>query len=139
MNAACAYSPGARPRGFVALISVVILSIVLLAAVTGASMTSLAARENALNDAQYAQARESSMACAHAARLMLASDRAYAGMETRTIGKSHCFIGVVTQDAGAYRFTTESTEGPSGEALAITLASANLSILRQAEIPPAPP
>lgn len=130
-------APG--PRGFIALVSAVILSLVLLAAVTDASMESLYARESALEDAQYAQAREAALGCISAARALLTEAASFSGTITMAIGDTVCTIGPVRHQADTYLFVASSTSGAAAASIAAAVRDTDLSIISEADVLPAPP
>jgi len=85
-------------RGFIALVSVLIISAVLLGLSLGANQSSLLARFNGMDGEYSVIARTAAEACLHTALLSLAENYNYAmaGGVTMQVGQATCILQSIT-------------------------------------------
>ena len=122
-------------KGFVALISAIVISVALLLIVAALSFSSFYGRYNILD----AELKERSLgiaeACGDHALLELTNDPSYTGNATTTIGSDSCYIGPVVV-AGAQRtFKTRSMYKNYYSNLEISFDTSTFSVLSWKEIP----
>jgi hypothetical protein len=132
------YANFTRPRGFIALMSVIILSMVLLLVVVDASLTSFNSRFNALDAELKGRSEAAADACANQALLQLANDLSYAGNEALTLNTvDSCRIGAVaTAGAGSQKtFKIQATSSSAVTNLFIVVLSSDLSTVSWQEMP----
>ncbi len=82
-------------RGFIALISVIVVSVVLLLTATILSFSGFYARYNILDSEMKKRSAALADACVDEARIRLAADPAYLGNATTTVGDGQCYVGVI--------------------------------------------
>jgi hypothetical protein len=99
-----------RLRGFIALISVMIIGFALLALTAAASARALFAGFDVVDAIHAEAADEAARSCAAIAELMLARDPSYEGGEEFAVGSSSCRIGAVLGDAVTVSGTSGSAE-----------------------------
>jgi hypothetical protein len=93
-----------QPRGFVALMSAIVISAILLMLVGSGSLASYYTRFTIVDTELKATSARLAESCAAHARLALAGDATYAGNETVVVGESECTVGVVTSANGIATF-----------------------------------
>jgi len=82
-----------QPRGFFALLSVVLLSAALLAAASATAAAGWYARANALDAELKARSLAAAEACLNRALIRVATDASYAGGDTYTLNSlDHCQV-----------------------------------------------
>jgi len=122
-------------RGFVALMSVIIIGAVLLAVVIGASLTGFYSRYNVLDFELKERSASTADACADQALLELANDATYAGGTTLSLNSlDKCSIGPMSGTAEK-SFQIQATSSDAVTNLAITARAADLTIISWREIP----
>ena len=85
-------------RGFVALLSVIIVSIVLLGLALSGSTIAFFTRFNELDSESYAQAQALARSCTDQALLQLAQNASYtASHQLVLLGADHCYVESITQ------------------------------------------
>jgi hypothetical protein len=91
----------AQPKGFIALISALIISLVLLLIASGGSISGFYTRVNSLSSEYKEQSQALADACVSHTLLALALDAAYAGSATTTVGDAACYTGPITVSGSA--------------------------------------
>ena len=100
----------AKTRGFIALVSILIMSAILLLLAIGMSSRSLAASQIGSGRGSSDEAKMLAEHCAEHALFRYNNDRAYAGNETLTMEGEMCTVHVLEDDGGGGKFMkTEST------------------------------
>ncbi len=126
----------AQPRGFIALMSAIIISSVLLIIVTGGSLSGFYSRVNALNGEFKKQSNALADACASQALLELVNDPSYAGSETLTLSPGNdCTISAINKSGSIYSFTTTAQIQETHTTLDITADADDLDIISWKEVP----
>ena len=129
-----------QPKGFIALMSAIIISAVLLILATGGSLGGFYTRMNSLS-AEYKEKTYSlAQACVAHTLLALSQDPSYAGNATTTVSSTEtCYTGtVVTSGASpndVYTFRTRSYLMNTYTNLEIVAKVQDLSVQTQTEIP----
>lgn len=94
------------PRGFIALISVLIISVVLLLITTSGSLAGFYTRMNALMFENKERSRALAEACIDRTLLALVVDQSYIGGATTTVsGGDTCYTGTITVSGSAPNIT----------------------------------
>ena len=89
-----------RDRGFIALMSAIIISAILLVVVIAGSMTGFTTRFTLLDAEAKGQSEAAADACADTILARLASDPSYAGPEAVSVGDDSCRILGVENPGG---------------------------------------
>lgn len=122
-------------RGFIALMSAVIISAVLLLLVSGSSLAGFSARTNA---ARYESKRESAGladGCLSRAILSVGGDPRYRGGETIALGRGTCSIETLMEDRTGIRVRTTGIVRGARTTLEAVIRPSDLSIRSYTEIP----
>ena len=129
-----------QPRGFIALMSAIIISAVLLILATGGSLGGFYTRMNSLN-AEYKEKTYSlAQACVAHTLLALSQDSSYAGNATTTLSATEiCYTGAVATSGispnNVYTFRTRSYLMNTYTNLEVVAKVQDLSVQTQTEIP----
>ena len=91
-----------RPRGFIALMSAVVISVVLLLLATTGSLIGFNSRFNILESEYKERSSALAEACVDQALLQLAHDASWEGDATSTLGSEQCYVGPVSPPAGGH-------------------------------------
>lgn len=105
-------------KGFVALISVIIITLILLVTTTTLSLTGFLNRFNILEGEAKEISTGLAAACVESAQIKIARDSTYAGGEALVVGEDECEILAVTHDGagstvqarGVYKEATTNYE-----------------------------
>ena len=126
-----------QERGFVALISVIIIGAVLLAVVIGASLTGFYSRYNVLDFELKERSASAADACANQALLELANDATYAGGTTLSLNSlDTCHVGPVTLvGTGEKSIRIQATSSDAVTNLFVVVNTSDLSIASWREVP----
>ena len=123
-------------RGYIALISAVIISVVLLTLITGAGWRGYQSRFNILNSELKAMSASLAEACVDTAILKLAEDNSYSGNKLITVGSETCQIKVISPGASPVIIETSAEIKNAHTNLRIEVPSVtNLVISGWQEIP----
>lgn len=129
-------------KGFIALMSVIIIGIVLLLVVITASLTGFYSRFNVLDFELKERSSAAADACVSQALLNIANDASYAGagaMPTLRLNSlDSCWVGPVTTIVGSpsrKAFEVQATSSDAVTNLAIVANADDLSIISWREIP----
>jgi len=123
-------------RGFIALVSSLIISSVLLAAMMGISMASLYARAEALDEDAAAGAREALRGCIEDVRLRLATEPAFGGGISLGIGVHACVVSSISRDEDALSFVASVSEGTALAQVTASVSAADFSLRVVPNVPP---
>jgi len=118
-----------KPRGFIALISAIIISALLLAIVASSSLGGFNSRFNLFESEMKERTMALADACVDHALLELANDLSYAGNATSTIGADTCYVGAITTAGSQKAFKTRAFKNNSYTYLAVTVDSSTLGVL----------
>ena len=126
-----------KNRGFVALMSAIIISSILLLVAVGGSLTGFYTRTNVVD----AELKERSLAaadsCVDSAFVAFAQDQNYGGLEMRSLNAlDRCQISAVTNLGTEVRFTVQATSsGIAITNLKIHYATSTFTVLEWVEVP----
>jgi len=124
-----------KERGFIALMSAVIISAVLLLVVASAGLISINSRSNILDSELKERSEASADACADEALYSLAQDPAYAGGIITLNSLDKCRIGKITNVGANIQFEVQATSSDSSVTnLQIVADSGDLSVISWQEI-----
>jgi len=123
-------------RGFVALMSVIIIGATLLVVVIGASLTGFYSRYNVLDFELKERSASTADACADKALLELANDATYAGGTLLSLNSlDRCRVGPVNPvGSGQKSFSIQATSSDAVTNLSILVNTSDLSIASWREI-----
>lgn len=133
-----------RSKGFIALMSAIIIATILLLVATTGGLTGIFARGNALDAELKARSVSAADACVDQALLSLANDPGYTGPDTYNLNTlDQCTVETVQLDipiAGQLTLTIKGTSGANAAARATTnlqvvANTADLSIVSWREAP----
>ena len=124
-------------RGFVALMSVIIIGATLLVVVIGASLTGFYSRYNVLDFELKERSASAAEACANQALLELANDATYAGGTTLSLNSlDTCRVGpVALVDPGQKSIRIQATSSDAVTDLFVVVNTSDLSIASWREVP----
>src|SRR3989344_3901057 len=124
-------------RGFVALMSVIIIGATLLVVVIGASLTGFYSRYNFLDFELKERSASAAEACANQALLELANDATYAGGTTLSLNSlDTCRVGpVALVDPGQKSIRIQATSSDAVTDLFVVVNTSDLSIASWREVP----
>ncbi len=101
-----------KPRGFVALISAILISSVLFVVVASSSLLGFYTRRTIADGELKARSSSAADACADIALVSLAFNSQYLGSETRTLNiLDSCSIGFLTPLGALIRIPIQATSG----------------------------
>lgn len=123
-----------QSRGFVALMSAIIISAVLLMVVGAGSLSSYYVRFNILDREYKRMSATLADACAGEARLKLSADAAYAGDTTVAVGTEQCYIGPVAVAGTQRSFGVRAVYRGYYTSLLVTLDTPSLAIISWKEV-----
>ena len=117
-----------RSRGFIALMSAIIIATILLLVATTGGLTGIFARGNALDAELKARSVGAADACVDLALLALANDPSYTGPDTYALNSlDTCTIGPVTSGAGQATFRVHATSRAAVTNLEVVVDTTDLS------------
>ena len=123
-------------RGFIALISAIIISAILLLVIAAMGTTSFFSRFNALDAELKERSSAAADACADRALAQLAFDPGYTGGVYSLNALDQCRVGKVSTIGGTYHFQVQATSsGTAVTDLQVVANSADLSVISWQEIP----
>lgn len=129
------YESKIQPRGFIALMSAIIISAILLIVVASGSLTGFFGRMNIFDSELKERSMNLADACIDQAILKLAQNTAYTGSETITlVGGDTCTIGSIPS-ASPKTFKTQGVFRNYYTNLQVTLTSDNRSVSSWQEVP----
>ena len=129
------FSPKKSDKGFIALISAIIISTVLLLVATTASLTGFYGRSNILDSEFKTKSETLAEACVEITLLELANNPLYLGNATSTVGSEKCYVGVVSTSGGQKTFKTQGIYGNFYTNLEITVNTGDLAVISWVENP----
>lgn len=123
-------------RGFIALISAVVISAVLLLIVVSSGLLSINSRSNILDSELKERSDSTADACADEALYQLALDASYPGGTYSLNSLDKCTVGKITNPAGNTQFEVQATSSNNSvTSLKVVANSGDLSIISWEEIP----
>ena len=125
-------------RGFIALMSAVVISVVLLLLATAGSLTGFYSRANILDSEYKEKSAALAEACVDQALLELVNDPSWEGDATSTIGSEQCYVGQVqnnTPISGQKTFKTRSISHNAYTNLEVVVNATTLSLVSFKEWP----
>ena len=124
-----------QPRGFIALISVMIISSVLLLIAAAGSLRGWYGADEVSYSEFKAQSEAAADACANRALLALAQTAAYAGGEVMNIdAATQCRVGAVA--GGAQKtFAVQATSSQAVTNVLVTINISDMSVVSWQEVP----
>jgi hypothetical protein len=122
-------------KGFIALISAVLISAILLIVATTLSLSSFYGRYNIFDSEMKERSFTLAEACADIALVQLAIDSGYSGNATTTIDSDECHIGPVTASGSERIFKTRAIYSDYHSNLRVTVDSSTLSVIAWEETP----
>ena len=128
-----------KPKGFIALMSAILISAVLLLIATGGSLSGFYSRTTSLNSEYKERTYALADACVSQTLLALSQNPLYAGTATTTVsGTGVCFTGTITKSGKApddlYTFKTRSYLGNSYTSFLVVAKVVDLSVQSQTEL-----
>jgi hypothetical protein len=128
-----------QPKGFIALMSVIIIMAILMLIVASTSLTGFFSRFNILDSELKERSSAIASACVDEALLQLANDSSWGGNATTTLpGGEQCYVGLVQNNvpaAGQKTLKTRAFYSNFYTNLKVTIDSASLSVLSWQELP----
>lgn len=129
-----------HPRGFIALMSVLIICAVLLLIATGGSFAGFYGRQNSMAFEFKERSQALASACVSQTLLALANDSTYSGSATTTIsGTNACYTGTVAKTGAApndtYSFRTRAYVGSAYTSFAVVANVSDLAVQSLTELP----
>ena len=122
-------------RGFIALISSIVMSAILLLITTTLSLSSFFARFTILESEYKERSSTLAEACVDSALLKIALDNNYSPTnETVSVGKDSCLIKEVTTNSQQKIITTQAKYQESYTNLKVTIQTNNLQVLSWIEV-----
>lgn len=123
-------------RGFLALITAIIMSVVLLLLATTLGFTSFSGRFNILDSEMKERSSALADACVDDAILRLANDINYQGDATTTVSATdQCYTGSIPPTVPTKTFQTRGVYSNSYTNLRVTIDTDNFSVVFYEEIP----
>ncbi len=121
-------------KGFVALISSIIISAILLIILTTLSLGEFYTRYNILDSELKERSRDIADACVDETLLAIANNSAYTGNETKTVNENTCFIDTVVTNGSEKSFRIRAIYQNYFTSLKIIIDSSTLNVLSWEEI-----
>ena len=122
-------------RGFIALISTIIISAVLLLVIASAGLISIYSRYNIFDSELKQRSDAAADACADEGLYQLAQDPSYTGGTLSLNSLDQCRIGKVSSPGGNFQFEVQATSSNTAVTnLQIVANSGDLSIISWQEI-----
>ncbi len=122
-------------RGFIALISVIIISAILLVVVVAGSMNGFVTRFTLLDAESKQRSAAAADACADTILSRLASDASYAGPETVVVGSDSCqVVGAVNPGGNPRVFKVQSVVSRAYTDALITFDTATPAVTAWQEV-----
>ncbi|MDD5050451.1 MAG: hypothetical protein PHV93_01785 [Candidatus Pacebacteria bacterium] len=118
-----------KKKGFIALVSAIIISAVLLAILLSLNLGSFFTRFNILDSENKKRSALLALACFETARMNLSEDSLYAGNEKIMEGEDSCRICPLQASPGGIEIQTRALVHSAHTNLKALLNSGNLSIL----------
>lgn len=123
-------------KGFIALMSAIIISVILLLIITGSSFGGFYSRFNILESEFKERSSALAEACVDVAILNIVNNPSYTGDATTTVNaKDNCYVGTVTTSGGQKIFETRGIYSNSHTNLKVTVNSTSFSITSVEELP----
>lgn len=135
LNSSKKYLDKCHKRGFVALMSSIIISAILLMVVVLQSFTGFNSRYNILYGEYKERGNAIAEACVSATLLLLANNSAYVGNATTSISGSECYVGPIVLIGSNKVFMTRAIYKDTHTNLKISVNSSDLSIVSWDEFP----
>ena len=124
-----------KKKGFVALMSSIIISAMLLIIAVNTGFINFYNRTNILNSELKEISTSLADACLDIALLNLLQDSYYSGNINVPVGENSCYIGPVTVNGAQKMFYTKGVFRGAHTNLKITLDGTNLKVIAIEEIP----
>ena len=121
-------------RGYISLISSIIISILLLAVTFAISFNNSSSRFNILNAEFKEQSSALAEACVDTALLKLAQNQSYGGNENISVGNDQCSILPIETLTGQKIIKTKAIFQNAATNLKITVQASDLSVISWEEI-----
>lgn len=124
------------PRGFVALMSALVISVVLLLIASGGSLAGFFTRVNSLSFEYKEVTLALADACVSHTLLALSLDNDYSGNATTTLGENReCYTGDISESGGTYTFRTRSYLNDVYTILEVETEAPDFTIVSYEELP----
>ena len=131
-----------QPRGFIALMSALVISSVMLLIATGGSLAGFYTRVTSLNSEYKERSYFLADTCVNQTLLTLAGTPTYTGSATTSVSgtiNGACYTGAVTKAGSApndtYQFRVRSYYMDAYSSVAVTAKVSDLSITSYTEVP----
>lgn len=125
-----------KNKGFIALMSAIIISVVLLLIITNLSLTGFYSRFNILDSELKSRSSALAEACADSALLSLSQNSGYTGNTTITVsGSDTCTIKTIAPSANPIIINTRAVFKQATTNLLIKVNKSDLSVISWEEIP----
>ncbi len=100
-----------KQKGYIALVSVILVSVIGIAISVSLVLLSLAHSQNSFVSEQATQANVLAESCVEVALLNLQQDQNYSGNETVTVGADNCQVEPITVNGSVYTVNTQAQVG----------------------------
>jgi hypothetical protein len=121
-------------RGFIALLSVILISAALLLVVTSSSIATYYLRANMLDEEFKEKGSWFAKACVEETKLKLLRDSSFAGDATTTIADGFCYISPISTQDTQKQFTVRSIYKNTYTNFAVVLDSRDASVVSITEV-----
>ncbi len=122
-------------RGFVALITAIVLSLILITVAVALNRIGFLTRSETLDSEYKNRSSALAEACADIALLKLANNPSYSGNESIPVGSDNCLILTFNPAPDPIIFETKATFQEATTHLRIKIAKSDLSVVSWDEIP----
>ncbi len=122
-------------RGFLALMSAIIISVILLLIAVNLSLVGFFTRFNILGTEMKERSSALADSCIDVAQMKLMQDASYAGNASITVGENTCFIGPIVTVGTEKRFTARGIFSNSYTNLKTRLDGTTFKIISVEEAP----
>lgn len=126
-----------KSRGFIALMSAIIISSILLLVAVGGSLTGFYTRTNIVDTELKERSLAAADSCVDRALVALAQDQQYAGKKTHVLnGLDRCTISTLFNSGTHIDFTVQATSSAMAVTnLKISYSTSTVSVLEWLEVP----
>ncbi len=124
-----------QPKGFIALVSAIIISAILLVVVISGSLGSIYSRFDTLDAELKERSASAADACADQALLKVANDPAYTGTVLLTLNASDSCRAVTATVGSQKSVRVQATSSTAVTSLQLVLKSSDATVLSWQEVP----